>query len=246
MRIAAAILLLCAACQAGVTNFVACRQGVDSNAAWVNEQVPTNQWSDLKLWMPFPSASGLTNDYSTSKSACASVGAVWDSGACRVTNAQYVTVGAGGAYEYASGDFTVTAWFNNTNAAAGAAIMDCRDDNDDGWRVVTVGLGIYVSANTVDATAFASYTYGNWTHVAATFDRDSVLTIYVDGAQVGSTPDISAQTFSTSVALCAGAMSYGGARVGVGGWLDDMRIYSRALTAPEVGAIYTNTVGAHP
>jgi len=87
-----------------------------------------------------------------------------------------------------------------------------------------------------------SPTPGAWTHVAFTYDGDAVKG-YLDGTERLSEPD-------------AGGLEQRGhsLRLGVdgayqqffNGWLDDLRIYSRALTPAEIQSVMQTPVGSPP
>jgi len=106
----------------------------------------------------------------------------------------------------------------------------------------------------------------HWHHVAATREIDGSGLIYIDGALAGSqaAPARTLQPFSVFLGAdkrdCpadypAGCLTFDGARLYLNGLLDEVQIINRALTSPEVRAIYkagaegtTNalTAGASP
>jgi hypothetical protein len=91
--------------------------------------------------------------------------------------------------------------------------------------------------NTVDKSTNASLVVGAWTHVAATVDRTAKqLKFYANGVQVGTTvaiPTTFTGTLTNAAALGIGSIPsslgnyYGGA-------LDEVRLYTAALTQPQV------------
>ena len=97
--------------------------------------------------------------------------------------------------------------------------------------------GVSVSYNdgsTVQYTSSGQFLFGDgWHHVAATFDETSeTMTLFIDGAVVAQ------DTFTKSIAAGSSGSSFIGQDVaGNGdfdGQIDDVRIYSRALSATEI------------
>jgi hypothetical protein len=76
-------------------------------------------------------------------------------------------------------------------------------------------------------------TTGQWSHVAATFAGGSSMYAYLNGSQVASlTTGVPADFTNTAESLYIGYMTDTG--LGFDGHLDDVRIYSAALSAPEI------------
>jgi len=71
-----------------------------------------------------------------------------------------------------------------------------------------------------------------WQHLALTYDG-SELTVYVDGVSAGSTP-ASGQITNTSEVFRIGSLSYFGTAFDLDGLADDVRVWSRTLTAEEI------------
>ncbi len=89
-----------------------------------------------------------------------------------------------------------------------------------------------------EARGPAALTAGAWTHVAATYDK-AALKLYVNGAQVASTP-ATATLFNS-----AGVLRIGGNNIWgewFSGLIDEVRIYERALTAAEIQTDSTRAV----
>jgi len=75
---------------------------------------------------------------------------------------------------------------------------------------------------------------GRWTHVAVTFGQGS-LRIYVDGRVAAESANLRGKITPTDLSLRLGADSQGQSRFV--GRMDDVRIYRKALTADEIGAL---------
>lgn len=131
---------------------------------------------------------------------------------------------------------TSTDWLNK--------VCDGLDDGQLGWKVMTISIG---AGQQLQLASSPLVDDGQWHHVAGVFDS-STLTIYIDGNREGSASGGS--TFGT------GNTRYGfvGQRseaedvdgdTGVpwrfDGEVDDVRIYSRALSQAEVASLAGKT-----
>ncbi len=142
-------------------------------------------------------------------------------------NTNYVDIGTVGGY---SNNLSVSAWVYHTNAA--------------GWDDIVAGscgdLLFAFSGSTFafggqcnspfGMTSYLSNIDNAWHFVAATYNGQ-VVTLFVDGVSVGS----SSQTGSFNP---RGLFIGGGTNERFSGFIDDVRIYDRALTATEVKTLY--------
>jgi hypothetical protein len=80
-----------------------------------------------------------------------------------------------------------------------------------------------------------------WSHVAATYEG-TVMALYVNGVQVAS------QAQSGAVATSTDPLTIGGNSSGedFAGIIDEVRIYSRALSANEIQSDMTKSVSVRP
>jgi alpha-L-rhamnosidase len=107
-----------------------------------------------------------------------------------------------------------------------------------------VGLGIngaYVEFGA--PTSLDALKDGQWHLIAATYDG-SFIRLYVDGAEIGSKPQTGA--LSTSGTQEAYIGSNKGQNEFFPGGIDDVRVYSRALSAGEIQAMAAAGAGADP
>ncbi len=83
-------------------------------------------------------------------------------------------------------------------------------------------------------TSVNDLTQGEWTHLAVTYDTSKTLALYVDGANVGSASnfDLGAPNDAPLEIGASGTCSNT-----FPGFLDEVRIYNRALNATEVGSL---------
>ncbi len=82
---------------------------------------------------------------------------------------------------------------------------------------------------------------GRWVHVAFTHDSDHLLKLYIDGVEVARRRTSARRFGAVDGSLLVGAGLQGSARDRVGqrfeGALDELRVYERALTEAEIGAL---------
>jgi hypothetical protein len=89
---------------------------------------------------------------------------------------------------------------------------------------------IHVGANDVGRQGTATLAANTWTHVAATYDG-TTLRLYINGVQVSSSA-VSGSMLTTTGALRIGGNGPWGEYFS--GLIDEVRVYSRVLTAAEI------------
>lgn len=97
------------------------------------------------------------------------------------------------------------------------------------WRV-NIGDG----SNRVDITGGNIADDGEWHHIAVTFDRDGLMTLYQDGALVTSTSIAGIGDIFSGNTIKIGQDGTGTYGIDWVGSFDDLRIWNKALTAQEV------------
>lgn len=88
------------------------------------------------------------------------------------------------------------------------------------------------------------YQFGEWTHVAATIQANGSVVVYVNGARVGTGTTGALSGITTTNPLRIGNRSNATDRA-FNGRIDNVRIYSQALTASEVGKLYAEGVSKY-
>ncbi len=166
---------------------------------------------------------------------------------------QYVKVADATSLRLSSGAFSVSFWIKPNSTTGGTVIGKQLYGAWHGW---TIGIGdnsgsgcanlaIGVTINSGWACSSAVMTVGEWQHVIVTYDGISDLWMYRNGvlfyAGGGSSP------VSSTAALYIGN-SFDSSGTPAGSYspdsIDEVRIYSRKLSAPEITNLYQESVGS--
>jgi hypothetical protein len=153
----------------------------------------------------------------------------------------YVACGNSNSLNFGdSTDFSVSAWVKTTN------ISDIIIHKGDGTGDASHGFWLYntntgvLEAGLTDGEGLrklkagtVSINTGEWVHLVATFDRDGLLTLYVNGVEDGTTGiagegDISPGSYPFRIGARDGASQ------SFSGVIDDVRVYARVLSSAEV------------
>ncbi len=170
----------------------------------------------------------------------------------------YVTLGYPSLLQFdTTENFSVSFWTSYTNQVDDPPFISNKNwssSGNVGWGIFTQNGGnfrVNVRGDGGGSTESTTHTPpirdGNWHHLVVTFDRSSVVSIYVDG-QLYSTDPLTAtpgniDTFSQSYNVNIGQDGTGNYTDGgnaqmVGVMIDDLGIWGRVLSASEVSAIY--------
>lgn len=148
-----------------------------------------------------------------------------------------VLVGTKGALSGTT-DFTVAAWVKTT---ASGTILAQRDSGINGQYALRVSSAGMISFMVYGDSAFQfefsttlKVNDGRWHHVLAQREGQNGR-IYIDGVLAGSASGV-VRNLNSSIALAIGYDARDGIRFS--GLLDDVRIYTRALPAAEIEAVY--------
>jgi hypothetical protein len=153
-------------------------------------------------------------------------------------------------------DYTVSIWVYADQTNATKFVMGWQEsgatDPEKNYLAMYVSGGTWraidrrQSASGVTLVGSTS-TKGAWVMVTSTAVKNGNITIYQNGTSIGSASGIGNTTMEQNHELHIGsrAVSSGGGPVSSGlyweGSIGDVRIYDTALTAAQIGAIYTNT-----
>jgi hypothetical protein len=134
---------------------------------------------------------------------------------------------------------TYAFWFKTSGAGVAMTWGDLRNCNIS--VTTSTKLTCYVTGGSSGAAVSSSVVNNGVWHHAVYTSTASNQTLYVDGAQEAT----ATQTLSTTNGNGGGIIRLGRNIVNTSGkytgLLDDVRVYTRALTAAEVTALYTNT-----
>lgn len=158
-------------------------------------------------------------------------------------SSQYGDVPHNAAFSTAS--WTIACWIKPTTWTSGAGLDTLLSKSSSSFPFAPWELRKTTSATTVEinigaggssATAVgSSLTAGTWAHVAATWDG-TTLRIYNNGSQTATSTATSGSAFTNSANISIGRSTQFGRYFN--GTIDDVRIYSRALSAADVAALY--------
>lgn len=147
---------------------------------------------------------------------------------------------------------TVSAWFRSTATGERTVIgkydnvLDDRSwtiyfDSSDRLVINISGDGTFTTSTAKSYRVIGSYRDGNWHHVAFTFSQNT-LKIYVDGTEASlnivQNPVMNSIYASASPLLIGSRMAGGTPNYYFSGQIDEVRIFNKALTAKEMGAVY--------
>jgi hypothetical protein len=160
--------------------------------------------------------------------------------------ADFLSVADSAILNVGTGNFTVAAWVKPSGTSTDRVInkwngtlgwlMDINTGSGGAGSPGFLRLKMNDGTNNIDYFVNAGLVTGAWTHVAATVDRTAKqLKLYANGTQIGTTQSITALTgtLTNTAALGIGTIP---SAVGnyYGGALDEVRLYSAALTQAQV------------
>ncbi len=212
----------------------------------------TNLSNDLVLLMHF---NNDTLDYSGKGNNGTASGGVNCShsitgrffGACSFDGANdYVNVTDSVPLNFTTSNFTLSAWIKISSGTGSRDIISKggSGNTDKGyWLIVNGDDGI--EAGLTDGSVTRAYgssssavVDGNWHHVAAVFNRNGNLIIYIDGEADGTPASITSEgDVSSAYMLAVGRLSSSGAEY-FNGIIDEVAVWNRSLSAGEINGLY--------
>ncbi|WNQ10887.1 right-handed parallel beta-helix repeat-containing protein [Paenibacillus aurantius] len=208
------------------------------------------------------------SDYSGSFNNGSLSGAAWTTGkiggGLSFSGAGSVNVGNAQILNQDRNSFTLATWFKSTSTGSGQRMISKGHSSNTGgyfmWNNAgKIALGVGANSEAANATVVETpggFNDGNWHHAAAVVDRRAqTVQIYVDGTPRtltkfsgfcgtvnGTAMDISGCPFmvaSSNDPFTIG--SYNGGAEYYNGSLDDVRVYSRALSTSEISDVMSLT-----
>jgi hypothetical protein len=151
---------------------------------------------------------------------------------------------ASGALDFGTGDFSVEAWIKTSTSVERTIVSKRGAASDPHWAVTVTGdaghvaeLEASIRSGGVTRQVYgpaARLDDGAWHHVVVAFDRDTGITVYVDGvAAVRAVPTIGDVSNSANLRIgrATGLLDFSGD-------VDEVAVYPSALPAQRVQAHY--------
>ncbi len=142
---------------------------------------------------------------------------------------------------------TIAAWVKTTSTAHGYFVSKGTAWDEIGHYAIgqeynvplTFQLEIAGSGGTIELDSNVAVNDGQWHHIVGVYD-DPLAAVYIDGVEENTMTGPSMLTGSTAGGLTIGQR--GGGNI-IGGIIDEVRIYNRALTEPEILAAMEGSEG---
>ncbi len=139
----------------------------------------------------------------------------------------------------ASTDFTLTTWVKTTTTSSDAVIIAKKDwDNgsNNGWVMSVQNGHLWINvgdgSNRIDLQPADLLNDGEWHHVAASFDRDGLATVYLDGINIASTNMSAVVNIDNSKKFTVGADDE--ADYPLAALIEEVCIYDAVLSQAEI------------
>lgn len=155
----------------------------------------------------------------------------------------YINVGTNSTVGNLTNNFSVSAWIRpQAFTTANVIIAATRAASNNGFSFAVYGTGLRFTTYTVKDydTAGVTLLANTWYHVTAVLDNNNV-TFYVNGVNRGTITHTTGGLANTDDPYQIGASTSNGSSTltfPFNGKLDDIRIYSRVLSADEITRIY--------
>ena len=176
-----------------------------------------------------------------------------DENVLTLNGAEYVEVPDSDVLDFGTGDFSVECWFR-TSMSSGNGTLVCKANGDGstmtGFNIdIRGGNDFFIQGgdgtNRQSNTGGGDFSDGNWHHAMVVFDRSSGIIKYVDGSAVGTASGtLGTGTLNVANDLAIGYAEYSDDEFYTGD-IDDVRIYSDALSATEVTKNYNAGLSKH-
>jgi hypothetical protein len=162
----------------------------------------------------------------------------------------YIDVGSGKFPYTSASSFSGGAWIKRSGGGTNLVMSNINYVSSGGWYFLTnptgtisFGMANIGATNLISTDSLASVTDNKWHHVGFSYDGSRTaggIKLYIDGKQASST--ISSNTDPGTIfdsGFLIGAFRVFGAISNVAtGAMDDIRLYSRVVTATEMNTLY--------
>jgi len=207
--------------------------------------------SDLVAWWSFDEGSGnIANDYSGNGNDGIIYGGAWTNGIAKYALSldgynDYVKVPDSPSLDITK-EITLSAWvkFDNIVKDDPPFIVYKRGDGDNADEKYKLGVddhgtGMAHFKINNDAVEGGSLTLLRWYHIVGTFNGN-IKKIFLDGVEVASEAQVATIQTSNRPLFIGVDQDLEGRNQFLDGVIDEVRIYSRALTDDEVEYLYNN------
>ncbi len=97
----------------------------------------------------------------------------------------------------------------------------------------------YDASTSKTVNSDAPVTTDDWFHLAAVIEPNHTMKLYINGTlQVNTATINTGELANNTQPIYFGSGAYSGNEMNFKGWMDDIRIYSRALSSTEISALY--------
>lgn len=156
-----------------------------------------------------------------------------------------VVIPGGAPLQSLTSDLTLSAWINPNSIPGPFGVQRIFGNNDGGWTCGLRGNGLLFTTRQIQDYALPDIPIatGAWTHVAFVFSSTFQVKFYVDGVGVGSILGASSANPPNPDWFIGG---FDGSIEFWDGRLDDIQVYSGALSATQIAGLATSpcsTVG---
>ncbi len=154
-------------------------------------------------------------------------------------------------FDFGTSDFTLQAWVNYSNTANEQVVMEkWSGASGPGWTLTKLSNNAYrfhLTTSVYIDSAVLSISTNTW-HQIVVRRSGGVLQMYFDGNVIASRSDIAGiGVVDTNMPLLIGRRnSDDGRGFGMNGSIDEVGIWSRAVTDTELTQLYNNGSGSNP
>ena len=153
----------------------------------------------------------------------------------------YVQVSNNEVFQFgASTDFSIALWMKTNNWRSDASLVSNKDwdsGRNKGWNIALATDNQGIDVNVGDGTNRADLQAGNlndgaWHHIAATFDRDGQVSLYVDGVLQQSTSMANVGNIDNTLEMTFGSDAEYDYHFE--GLIDEINIWNTVLTSAQI------------
>jgi RHS repeat-associated protein len=201
-------------------------------------------------WYPLTQTSGSTvTDASGTGNTANSTAVTW-TGSSASFNGTSSQISTNGPVLNTAASYSVSAWvYENADTAAqtfvsqggteSSAFLLQNDPTTKQWRFSSASADV-ASPSYAGVESTSGITLDTWTHLVGVYSSTSeTLSLYVNGALVGSTPSTTAWSSSGALAIGRNLQS-GAAAQFTNGQISDVQVYPQVLTAAQITTLYGN------